>query len=364
MTDSFDVTAISSPGKILDEVAKREGVETHAIHLTRSITPVRDLLAIWRLFRLFRKTKPTIVHTHTPKAGMVGMIASKLARVPIRLHTVAGLPLETRKGLIRKILIAIERITYSCAHHIYPNSLGMLRFIQEARLCNDRKLKIIGEGSSNGINIQHFQRSAEVNERAQKVREELNISKDDLLFCFIGRLVRDKGIEELMWAFEQIAQKHPHAKLLLVGKFEEHLDPLSATAKNVLENHPRVHFVGYQNDVRPYLAASDIFVFPSYREGLPNVLLQAGAMGVASIATRINGSTDIVEDQINGILVEPQDRVELLSGMERVLESSELRTKITSNSRELIVRKYDQRMLWQKLLEEYQEKIQQLNSNR
>lgn len=360
MTDSFDVTAISSPGEILDEVAKREGVETHAIRLTRTITPVRDLLAIWKLFRLFRQAKPTIVHTHTPKAGMVGMIASKLARVPIRIHTVAGLPLETKRGLLRKILIVIEKITYACANHVFPNSFGLLQFIEETKLCKADKLKIIGEGSSNGIDIEHFQRSTKVVEQSIKIREELGIARDDLLFCFIGRLVRDKGIEELMWAFEQIAEKYPQAKLLLVGKFEEHLDPLSASAKKVLETHPRVHFVGYQNDVRPYLAASDIFVFPSYREGLPNVLLQAGAMGVASIATRINGSTDIVEDQINGILVEPQDRVELLTGMERVLTSLELRNKITSNSRELIVEKYDQRMLWQKLLEEYQEQIQQL----
>ncbi len=360
MTDSFDVIAISSPGELLDAVRDCEEVTTHALSLTRSITPIRDLIAIGKLYLFLRKLRPTIVHTHTPKAGMVGMIAAKLASVPIRLHTVAGLPVETKKGLVREILLHVERFTYRCAHRVYPNSQGMREFIEQAELCQQSKIRVIGNGSSNGINLDHFQRTPEVVSRAHEIRREHDVSENDILFCFIGRLVRDKGIEELMWSFEKIAQDHPNAKLILLGKFEEHLDPLSEQAKSTLENHPRVQFVGYQSDVRPFLVASDIFVFPSYREGLPNVLLQAGAMGVASVATRINGCTDIVEDGKNGILVDSQDKEKLLQGMKQMLEDPELRSSIAHQSRDIIVQKYDQRLLWQSLHEEYQQLIEAL----
>lgn len=360
MNQTFEVQGMTSQGERLDAVREFEGIPIHAVKMTRRLSPLIDLLAIWRAFCFFRKTNPTIVHTHTPKAGMVGMIAARLAGVPIRMHTVAGLPVETKKGLMRKILLWTEKLTYMCAHRVYPNSKGMADFIQQNSLCSATKLKIIANGSTNGVDLDHFKLSPELKSKGMEIRTRLGLAESDVLFCFVGRMVPDKGVEELLWATERLASENTTIHLVLLGRYEK-LHPISEDAKSALK-HPQIHYEGYQDEVRPYLAASDVFVLPTYREGLPNVLLQAGAMGLPVIATQINGCTDIVCDYQNGVLIPPQDKDALYGAISQLLMDKQLRSKIASVSRQMIQDRYEQTRVWNELRREYLQLISKLNT--
>lgn len=352
MTQYYEVVAISSPGDKLEIVEEREKVRTYALKMNRGFTIFADLWAILKLIILLRKLKPTIVHTHTPKAGLVGMIAAKFSGVPIRMHTVAGLPLESRSGFRRSILLWAERLTYRFAGMIYPNSRGIENFIKSNKLAPDLKIKMIGQGSSNGIDLGHFKMSKEMKERAIEIRRKLNIDEGAFVLGFIGRLVKDKGIVELIVAYRRISKLH-NCHLLLVGKYEQDLDPLPANILNEIDKNPTIHFLGYQNDVRPYFASFDIFTFPSYREGLPNVLLQAGAMGLPIVASNCTGNTDIIKHKENGLLVGVGDVDELYSNIEALLLDDEIRKKLSHNVETHVRNNYDRSFLWRLIKEEY-----------
>ena len=274
--------------------------------MTRKITPLQDLSCLIRLIRFFREEKPHIVHSHTPKAGIIGMLAAYFTRVPIRMHTVAGLPLMEEKGVKKRILKTVERLTYRCATHVYPNSKGLLNFIKEKSLVDKTPIKCIGKGSSNGIDTAYFNPDLISQERHNELRKQWKIGHDDFVFLFIGRLVGDKGINELVAAFEQLANKIPTAKLVLVGPQEPLLDPLSKDTINSINHNPNIILTGYQQDVRPFFKMAQAFVFPSYREGFPNVVLQAGAMRVPCIVSDINGCNEIIENEVNGLVVPPK----------------------------------------------------------
>ena len=353
MTQYYEVVAISSPGEKLKVVKEREKVNTHALKMNRGVTPIADLMAVCKLIIFLRKLKPAIVHTHTPKAGLVGMIAAKLSGVPIRMHTVAGLPLESRTGFRRSILLKAEWLTYKFASKIYPNSKGICAFINSEKLAPGRKVKMIGKGSSNGIDLVHFKRSKEIEQNALSIRRELSIEPEAIVFGFIGRLVKDKGIIELISAYKKISKKH-RCHLLLVGKYEQELDPLPGDIIAEIDQNPTIHFLGYQNDVRPYFASFDIFIFPSYREGLPNVLLQAGAMGLPIVASNCTGNTDIIDDKKNGLLVEVGDTEELYMSMEVLLNNAPLRSQLSKNVEGCVRSNYDRTVLWKLIKKEYE----------
>lgn len=354
MNDYYEVIAVCSDEVALEKVGKAQGVRTFAANLTRKITPIQDLKAVWQLYRFFKKEKPLLVHSHTPKAGTVGMLAAMLAGVPHRLHTVAGLPLLEVTGNKRKLLNFVEKITYWCATKVYPNSNGLKAIILKEGFCKDDKLKVIGNGSSNGINIDFFNPNQIKESEKEQLKKELNFSETDFVFVFVGRIVGDKGINELACAFDKLSSEKENVKLVLVGPLEEELDPLSeATKKTITENNAIVS-VGYQNDVRPFFAVSDCLVFPSYREGFPNVVMQAGAMGLPSIVSNINGCNEIIQQGENGLIIAPKSEEELLNSMSELLEDKQLFEKMQKNAREKIVARFDQKVIWQQLLEEYQ----------
>jgi len=353
MNSYYDVTAISSEKENLEKLGKAIKVDIFPIEMTRQITPLNDFRAVIRLYSFLKKTQPLIVHTHTPKAGIVGMLAAKMAGVPVRLHTVAGLPLLEVSGPKRKILDAVEKLTYRCATKIYPNSFGLLDIIRQNKFCKDNKLKVIANGSSNGIDTSYFDPQRISEEQKNLLKTELQINNDDFVFLFVGRLVKDKGINELVAAFEKLQDKIPNCKLLLVGAFETELDPLlTATINSITTNHAIVT-VGFQNDVRPYFAISDCLVFPSYREGFPNVVMQAGAMKLPSIVSDINGCNEIIADGVNGIIVPPKNENTLLEAMGNVISDKALRDQMKNRSREMIVLRYDQKVVWEAILAEY-----------
>ncbi len=361
MKDYFEVTAISSEKEQLEKFGKKEGVSTFYIPLTRKITPLKDLLAVWKLYKFLIKDKPQIVHSHTPKAGIVSMLAAYLAKVPNRLHTVAGLPLLETKGLKRKILNSVEKLTYRFATKVYPNSQGLYQITIDEKFTKPSKLKLIGNGSSNGIDTAYFSPKHFTNEDLKEKRKELQIPGSDFVFVFVGRLVGDKGINELIKAFEKLQNEFQNCSLLLVGPFEDDLDPLLIKTKISIKKKEKIILTGYQEDVRIYYAMSDVFVFPSYREGFPNVVMQAGAMDLPSIVTDINGCNEIINDGENGWIIPVKDEMSLFNAMQNCLLNKQQVLKLAQNARELITTRYAQQKVWDAILEEYKRLEIELN---
>ena len=319
-------------------------------HLVRPISIREDLLALRDMIRLIRKERPDIIHSHTPKAGLMGMLAGWLCHVPIRIHTVAGLPLLVHSGFKRKILNLVERITYRCATSVYPNSHKLRDTIISLKLASPDKLRVIGDGSSNGINVQHFCKELLAEELVDPIRKQLGGS---FTFIFVGRIVRDKGICELVEAFTRLQQEHPDARLLLVGNFEQELDPLPEEVYHTIQSHPAINCAGWQDDVRPWFAAADALAFPSYREGFPNVVLQAGAMELPCVVSDINGCNEIIIEGENGLIIPPYDAAALYQAMKRMIEDKALYMHCQQNARPLIASRYKQEDVWQATLEMY-----------
>tara|TARA_B110000211_G_scaffold104151_1_gene121244 strand:- start:994 stop:2145 length:1152 start_codon:yes stop_codon:yes gene_type:complete len=351
--NGFDVTMISAGGEEIKEVIKNEDCKHLIFPLTRKITPIQDLKAVLKLFRYLKKEKPYIVHTHTPKAGIVGMLASYLAGVPIRLHTVAGLPLMEVRGVKRFVLNFVEKLTYKCSTRVYPNSYGLKKIILKNRFTSENKLKVIGNGSSNGIDTSYFDPELFSIKDNEDLKTNLGIKKTDFVFIFVGRIVSDKGINELVEAFDKISLVKENIKLLLVGPFEDELDPLQKRTKLLIKNNENIISVGYQNDVRPCFAISDCLVFPSYREGFPNVVMQAGAMKLPSIVSDINGCNEIIIEGENGWIIPVKNEEALLNAMKNCFTLSNELIKVKLNARKMIVERYEQGVVWKAILTEY-----------
>lgn len=362
MSEHFDVIGVSSPGKELAEVKNDEEVEVIAIDMSRKITPVKDIISLWNTYRLLKREKPQIVHTHTPKAGIVGMLAANLAGVPHRLHTVAGLPLMESVGTKRKILEFVEKLTYASANRVYPNSKGLYDYILKHNYTDKYKLKVIGNGSSNGIDTSFFSPDQVSEAQKELLRKELNIKNEDFVFVFVGRLVGDKGINELVKAFSLLNKTkngEQRFKLLLVGPLEQDLDPLPEDVLNEIKNNPDIIDAGFQKDVRPYFAISDVLAFPSYREGFPNVVMQAGAMGLPSIVSDINGCNEIIIDDQNGTIVPVKNSEKLKQAMERMISDRDYFQKLKTNARPMIESRYEQSEVWNAILSEYKKLIKE-----
>lgn len=351
MSKHFNVFASSAPGEELFELKELENTIPHPIPMERKPSPIKDWFSLLKIVRLIMELKPIIVHTHTPKAGLLGMMASYFTKVPIRLHTVAGIPWMDSKGINRSILKWIEKLTYCFATHVYSNSIAMRDFILENNLIRENKISVIGQGSSNGIDTNWYNNTAEVKELAGNLRNQYDLEEYKVIL-FVGRLVKDKGIEELLEAYEAL-KKTFKIKLLLVGPFEKDRDPLSSHAIHAIENDPFIVATGYVKDVRPYMAISYLLAFPSYREGFPNVPMQAGAMGLPSVVTDINGCNEIIEDGVNGLLVQPKNISALQSAIEALLSDENLYKKIEANARPMITSRFEQKQMWDLILREY-----------
>lgn len=355
MKTFYNVIAVSSDKEKLEEVGVAEGVDTYYIQLTRKITPIKDLVAVWKMYTFLKKEKPFIIHSHTPKAGLVSMLAAKLAGVPNRLHTVAGLPLLESTGLKRVVLDFVEKLTYMCATKVYPNSNALKNIIIDNKLAKQNKLKVIGYGSSNGINLDYFNPKNFTAEDVLALKKQLGIKSENYVYIFVGRIVKDKGINEVIESFVQVNLENPNTKLVLVGPFEADLDPIKPENFKEIKNNKNIIEIGYVNDVRPYFLIANTLVFPSYREGFPNVVMQAGAMGLPSIVSNINGCNEIIEDKKNGLIIPVKDAVSLTARMKELLLNQDLYLKLKENSRVSIQDRYEQNFIWQEILKEYKQ---------
>jgi glycosyltransferase involved in cell wall biosynthesis len=348
----FDVIMMSSDGSEVESLVEQEGCPHEVIPLTRRITPWQDLKALVKLTRRLRKLRPDIVHTHTPKAGLIGMWAAKLAGVPIRMHTIAGLPWMESTGWMRRLLITIEHLTAFAATRIYPNSRQQMQFMASHRIARN-KMMVLGHGSSNGIDLERYALTPELLQKAEELKQQVRLYKGAWIWVFVGRLVKDKGMAELMKAFQRFYRQFPEDQLWLIGAQEPDLDPLDAETLESMKKLKTVRCWGFQEDVRPFLAAADALVFPSYREGFPNVPLQAGALGCALVLTDINGCNEIVEHEKDGYLVNPKDVDDLVYWLIKLREINGRGEMFSANIREKIIAHYDRKVIWSALLEQY-----------
>lgn len=347
LSEYYEVVAVSSPGEKMKVLKEREGVRTVSIPMERRISLVKDFISLLRLIVLFAKERPDMVHSITPKAGLLSMLAAWITRVPVRMHTFTGLVFPTATGKMQKLLIAMDRLTCFCATHINPEGEGVKRDLINYNITS-KSLHIIANGNVNGIDLKYFDKTPEIMEKAHFHKKEGTFT-----FCFVGRMVRDKGINELVHSFLRLYREEGRVRLLLVGPFEKVLDPVLPEVEEQILHHPGICYMGYQSDVRPFLAASDALVFPSYREGFPNVVVQAGAMGLPAIVTDINGCNEIVLSDRNGMIIPSKDEQALYESMKYFASHPMEVEKMAANARPLIASRYEQRIVWNALLAEY-----------
>ena len=318
----YEVVLLSSPGHEMDEAVVKHGVKGIAVPMERHISFKHDIVSLWRMIRVFRREKPAMVHSMTPKAGLLCMVAAWLTRVPVRIHTFTGLVWPTEKGLKRRILMATDWLTCACATHIIPEGEGVMMDLRNYGITK-KPLKVLGYGNVRGVDMERFSMRDDVRSKM----EELKLRDDNrFTFLFVGRIVGDKGINELVAAFRRLNEEHNNTQLILVGWFEKELDPVSEETQKAINDHPCIHAVGTKegDELLAYYAAADCFVFPSYREGFPNTVMEAGAMGLPSIVTDINGSREIVVEngdrsgfRVNGsgLMVQNENENENRSGL-------------------------------------------------
>jgi glycosyltransferase involved in cell wall biosynthesis len=351
--NGFDVLMISADGKELNDVLQQEQCPHVLVPMTRRITPFQDLKCLFQLIKIFKKEKPTIVHTHTPKAGLLGMLAAKLCGVKVRIHTVAGLPLMVETGFKYQLLKFIEKLTYSAATHIWPNSNSLLQFIQHKKLAANSKLSVIGKGSSNGINTNRFNKTSLDAAILENVKASFKYNPSNIYLLCIGRLVKDKGIPELVQAFVALQHNYRNLKLILVGDFEEQLDPLPQETQHQIKHNGDIKHITWTEHVEYYMALANYFVFPSHREGFPNVLLQAGAMQLPIICSQIEGNVDIVTHQQTGLIFSKQNIEQLQQHIEYAIANPAHMQQMANELYNIVQKDYKRENMWQNILERY-----------
>lgn len=352
LSHKYDVIALSSPGKELEQCSQNECVRTIAIPMERRISVLKDFKSLFRLIKVFHSEKPTMIHSMTPKAGLLCMIAGWMTRIPVRVHTFTGLVFPTAAGLKRRVLMMTDRITCFCATHIIPEGEGVKNDLLNNGITK-KSLKVLGYGNVKGVDLNYYSRRPEV----MKDVEVKNLRRNDIFtFVFVGRIVQDKGINELCYAMEKLSLV-TSARLFLVGPLEDKLDPISDKVRSIIEDSKSIVYVGpkFNDELLSYYAASDCFVFPSYREGFPNTVLEAGAMGLPCIVTDINGSREIIKEGINGMIVPSKNVDALYNAMLLMIQDKNERELMASNARKMIAERYEQSFVRQCLYNFYDE---------
>lgn len=342
LSEEYQIVVVSSPLPELDSIARREGVRTLAVPMQRKIAPLRDLASLIRLALVFRKEKPDMVHSITPKAGLLSMVAAWLTRVPVRVHTFTGLVFPYVKGVKRPLLWFTDHLTAACATHVIPEGEGVKDDLLRHGVTH-KSLKVLGNGNMRGVDLSYYQRTADVLEKASALRRQFGISGSDFVFLFVGRLDYDKGIDELLRAFNRLTNEGAAAHLLLAGAEDPDGKPLMESTRQLMAVSPNVHVSdGWLEDVRPWYAAADALVHPSYREGFPNVVIEAGAMELASIVTDINGSREIIREDENGVIIRSHDEAALYEAMKAFIQHPDKVYRMASLARAQVADRYEQ----------------------
>ena len=352
LNNHYEVVGVASHGQQLQQASDEQGIRTIGVNIERSISPLKDLVSVFKLYRVFKKEKPFIVHSLTPKAGLLTMMAAYFARVPRRVHTFTGLLFPTQTGFMKRFLLFFDRLICFFATHVYPEGNGVKNDLENYKVTK-KPLNVIANGNVNGIDIQYFDPSLFDAESVKSIRQECDLKDSDFVFVNIGRLVNDKGINELVTAFNRLTLTYKNIKLLLIGAHIHETDKLPKETWDIINGHEQIIYAGPQSDVRPFLKASDALVFPSYREGFPNVVLEAGAMGLPSIVTDINGCNEIIEHGKNGLIIPSKDEAALHQAMKIFVADKEMLRQQAEVARPMIVSRFERSLVWQALLAEY-----------
>lgn len=406
LKQKYEVVLLSSPGSEMEEARVKHGVETVAIPMERHISLNHDMVSLWRIAKVLHREKPAIVHSMTPKAGLLCMVAAWLTRVPVRVHTFTGLVFPTATGLRRRLLMATDWLTCACATHIIPEGEGVKNDLISNGITR-KPLRVLGHGNVKGIDLSYYSKEKVcldqvISDRGQVISKgrrtimkdvnldthnskliTQNLNNKCFTFLFVGRIVRDKGINELVAAFLELNKNYPATKLLLVGRFEDDLDPVSEKTRATIDKCKDIEAVGEKlgDELLAYYAAADCYVFPSYREGFPNTVLEAGAMGLPCIVTDINGSREIMRNEnleqvisdrgqvrkekldlngkvdirTNGIVIPPKDKQALYDAMEWMMVNEDSRKRMEGNARRMIAERFEQGYVRQCLIDFYDE---------
>ncbi|MBX3234783.1 MAG: glycosyltransferase family 4 protein [Nitrospiraceae bacterium] len=349
----IDTHAVSSPGEVLAEFGRSEGCPVYGVEMPRRITPLQDVGALRRLWRYLRRLQPQIVHAHTPKGGLLGMLAARLARVPIRVYHMHGLPFLTATGLKRRLLMITERWSCRLATDILCVSPSVRAAAISLRLCPPSKIKVLLRGSCNGVDAaQQFNPERAGSDVRASTRRRLGIPVDALVIGFIGRLAKAKGLVELEAAWRLLREAYPTLHLMLVGP-EEPNDPPPAAVLARLRSDRRVCVVGEDWNTPPLYRAMDILVLPTHREGFPVVLLEAASMALPIVATRVTGCQDAVQDGLTGTLVAPYAAEVLAGGVHRYLRDPLLRQRHGEAARAWVLQDFNPKAMCRAIYEEY-----------
>lgn len=344
--DGYEVVVVTSPGKDLDAFKQKHPKEkTIELPMERRISLTKDIKSLWQMIKVMRIEKPYMVHSMTPKAGLLTMIAGWLTGVPVRVHTFTGLVWPTEKGIKRKILMATDWLTCACATHVIPEGQGVLDDLKNHKVCR-KPMKVLGYGNVMGVDMERFNPA-----RFSDVKKD----ESKFSFVFVGRIVGDKGINELVEAFVRLNKKYPATKLTLVGKYEANLDPVKLKTLQTIEENPCIEACGprYGDDLLIEYMKSDCFVMPSYREGFPNTVMEAGAMGLPSVVTDINGSREIIIHGENGLIVPSKNADALYAAMKQMVEDNSTREKMASKARSLIDSRFEKSFVQQCIIDFY-----------
>jgi glycosyltransferase involved in cell wall biosynthesis len=348
-----EVMLVASPVEGADALERIAGVRFVPIDVPRRIAPLRDLAALVSMYRLFRSFRPDIAHSTTPKAGLLCAVAGFLARVPVRLHTFTGQPWLELSGPIRWFSMASDWLIAYLNTHCYADSPSQRDFLIAAGLCRADAISVLESGSLAGVDLARFDPES-LAERARRCRETLAIPHAARVVLFIGRVTRDKGLVELAEAFSQVKASDPGAYLVVVGPTEPRRDPLPPALLQALESDERIRMTGYDPEPEKYLAMADLLCLPSYREGFGNVVIEAGALGVPTVGTRIDGLRDAVVDGVTGLLVPPKNAAALAGALASLLKDDAKRKQMGNAARERARNLFDSRVVNGRVLEEYE----------
>jgi len=353
VASGMELTLVSSPGVELTAVAADVGATAMAIPMERAPAPLADIRSLYRLERFFAQQRFDIVHSTSPKAGLLTALAGAVARVPVRLHTFTGQPWVELHGLRRQVPRFCDRLTATLATQVYADSPSQRDFLITEGLVSEGEISVVGPGSIAGVELARFSRATWGGDVARKTRRELGVPDDATVVIFVGRVTRDKGVVELVTAFNELAAGNPTLHLVLVGPLEPERDPLPGSVLDLMQHHDRIHAIGFAAAPEKYLAAADIFCLPSYREGFGTVAVEAAALGLPTVVTRIVGLVDAVESEITGLTVPPKDPVALAAALRELVGSSVRRAALGEAGRQRVLRLFDAASINRGVVAEY-----------
>ena len=355
----FDVSAISSPGPE-QEPLRSEGASIIGVPMNREISPLKDLISLWRLWRTLRRLRPEITNSGNPKAGLLGGLAAVLAGVPCRIYALHGLRLETTTGLKRTILTWTETIACKCAHRVICVSPSLRQRAIDLGLVSPEKAIVY---TCHGVEIERYAETADNMARADELRRELNLPRKSLVIGFVGRLTRDKGIPELMEAYWELRSEFPELRLLLVGEFETG-DAVPLSVRERIEADPLILRPGLVADTSAYYQLMDVLALPTWREGFGLVNIEAQAAGKPVVTTRATGAIDSVQDGKTGILVPVGDASALASAIRSLLRDGAKRQEMGQRGRAWVREEFPRSKIMAELAREYHSLIvERLGSN-